>query len=69
MRNETAALASPPSSPGIGCRCENSISFRLSQGVATIFVFGVRARTLPLNVLRGGERTEDGSEGDPRSPV
>ena len=43
----------------MGCRCENSISFRLSQGVATIFVFGVRARALPLNVLRGGERTED----------
>lgn len=39
----------------MGCRCENSISFRLSRGAATIFVFGVRARALPLNVPREGE--------------
>lgn len=36
----------------MGCRCENSISFRLSRGAATIFVFSVRARALPLNVPR-----------------
>lgn len=55
----------------MGCRCENSISFRLSRAAATIFVFGVRARALPLNVPREEEENAEVSSvpyASPRDP-